>query len=220
MEASSAGRSKDWLVPLTGVLFVALVIVAAIITGDPPDATEDSAQEVLDFYADNEDELFLGSLLFGLGAVALLFFAGWLRKVLRDAEGPGHILSTVAFGGAIVLAVGIATQATFTTAIADVADDIEDPVVFQTLNALSWGYWVPFAVGIITFFLATGISVVRHGALPKWLGWVAIVVGIVMFTPAFIVAGPVAGLWVLVVSIMSALRARPGGAPSAPAPAA
>ena len=217
MEAGTRRELRDWVAPLTGVLFVALVIAAAIIAGDSPDATEDTAEEVFSFYQENEDEQFVGGLLFGLSAVALLFFAGWLRRVLRDAEGPRGILSAVALAGAIVLAVGITTAATFSIAIADVADDIEDPVVFQTLNALSWGYWVPFAAGVITFLVATGVSVVRHGALPKWLGWIAIVVGVLMFTPAFIVAAPLAGLWVLAVSIMGAIRGRGGGAPSAPA---
>ena len=201
-----------------GVLFVVLVIVSAIVVGETPDATEDTADEVLSFYEENEGEVFIGSVLFGLGGVALLFFAGWVRRLLRDAEGPHGILSAVAFAGAIVLAVGIASSAAFSIATADVADDIEDPVLFQTLNALVWGYWIPFAVGVITFLVATGISVIRHGALPKWLGWVAIVVGILFFTPAFIVAAPLAGLWVLVVSIMGAMRGRGGGAPSAPPP--
>jgi hypothetical protein len=198
--------------PLMGVLFVALVAAGAIIVGETPDATEESAQEVLDFYADDNDKIAGGSLLFGLSSVPLLFFAGWLRRLLRDAEGPGGTLSAVALAGATVLAAGIATAAAFNFAIADVADDIEDPVVFQTLNALSWGFWLPFAVGVITFLVATGISVVRHGALPSWLGWIAIVAGVLFFTPAFIVAAPLAALWVLVVSVMGVIRAREGGA--------
>jgi hypothetical protein len=203
--------------PATGILFIALLVAGLVIVGETPDATEDSAQEVRDFYVEDDDKVFLGSILSGLGGVFLLFFAGWLRRVLRDAEGPGGILSAVSFGGAIVLAVGIATAATFSIAIADVADDIEDDVVFQTLNALVWNYWVPWAVGMITFLVGSGISIVRHGALPKWLGWVAIVVGIVFFTPAFIVAAPLAGLWVLVVSIMGIMRARRATASGAPA---
>lgn len=219
VEATTGDRLKAWLAPLAGTVFVVLVVLAAIVAGDPPDATEESAQEVFEFYADNEDEQFGGALLFALAGVFLLFFAGWLRMVLRGAEGPGGMLSAVAFAGAIILVAGIATSAAFTIATADVAGDIEDPIVFQTLNALSWGFWAPIAVGVITFFVATGVSILRHGAFAKWLGWVAIVIGILMFSPAFIVAAPAAGLWVLFVSITAALRARGGGAPPAPGPA-
>ena len=34
----------EWLAPLSGILFVALVIVGFAITGETPDPTEDSAQ--------------------------------------------------------------------------------------------------------------------------------------------------------------------------------
>ena len=54
----------------------------------------------------------------------------------------------------------------------------------QAINAIDWDYFIPLAVGLSTFLLATGISAVRHGALPKWLGWVAIVLGIATYTPA------------------------------------
>jgi hypothetical protein len=200
------GRIAGWFPPLCGILFIVLIVVGFALTGDAPDATEDSAQAVRDHYADDDDTIALGSLLVGLGCVFLLFFAGWLRRFLRDAEDAGGILSAVMFGGAILAAVGLGTSAAFSFAIADVADDIEDPIVFQTLNALSWGFWIPIAAGVITFAVAAGISVVRHGALPAWLGWVAIVAGVVMFSPAFIVAGPIVGLWILVVSVIGISR--------------
>jgi hypothetical protein len=220
VEATTTPGSRHWLPPLTGVLFLALVIAAGIIAGEVPDASEDSAEEVRAFYVDNDDEQFIGSFLFGFGGIALLFFAGWLRAHLRLAEGPSGILSAIGFAGAIVLAVGIAVQATLTIAIADVADDIEDPLVFQTLNALSWSFWVPFAVGTMTFFLANGLSVLRHGALARWLGWVAIAIMILAFTPLFFVAFPAAGLWILFVSVTSALRLRREAAVAGPAPPA
>jgi hypothetical protein len=211
------GSISRWFPPLCGILFIVLVVVGFAVTGDAPDATEDSAEEVLSHYADNDDSVALGSLLVGLSCVFLLFFAGWLRRVLRDAEDAGGILSAVSFGGAVLAAVGLASSAAFSFAIADVADDIEDPIVFQTLNALSWGYWIPIAAGVITFAVAAGISVVRYGAFPKWLGWVAVVAGVVMFSPAFIVAGPVVGLWILAVSIIGISRSQEGEARATPA---
>ena len=205
-------NARIWA-PLTGIVFVVLLIVGAVIVGETPDATEDSAQEVFDFYAEDDDKIALGSLLWGLGSVFLLFFAGWLRSVLRAAEGEGGVLSAVSLAGAIVLAVGIASSAAFSFAVADVADDVDDPIVFQTLNVLTWGYWIPFAAGVITFMVANGISIIRHGAFAAWLGWVAIAAGVLMFTPAFIVAAPVTGLWVLIVSVIGIGRARSATTP-------
>ena len=52
--------------------------------------------------------------------------------------------------------------------------------------------------------LATGIGVVKSGILPKWLGWVAVAIGIVAATPAGFVAAIAAALWILVSSMMLA----------------
>jgi hypothetical protein len=194
-------------VPLTGVAFVALVVAAILISGDPPDSTEDSAQEVVDFYQDHEEEQFLASVLGTLGGVFLLFFAGWLRKVLRDAEGPGGALSTVFFGGAVAFAVAWAVGASINVSLANNADDI-DPVAMQALNALSWDYFLPFALGLAVMMLAAGISIVRHGALAAWLGWVAIVLGVASVTPAGFFAFLLAGVWILMVSVLLSRRAR------------
>jgi hypothetical protein len=57
--------------------------------------------------------------------------------------------------------------------------------------------------------MASGICAVRHGALPKWLGWGAIVLGITFLTPAFPVGLFGTGAWVLVVSIVWLARERP-----------
>jgi hypothetical protein len=200
-------RDQHWLLPLTGVLFVALVVVAFILLGEGQDATKKSAQEIADFYQDNEDEQTIGSFLIGLAGVVFLFFAGWVRKVLRDAEGPGGTLSAVSFAGAIVFVTGAAIGATINLALADLSDDL-DPVALQAINGISWDYFIPFAVGMSAFLLATGISAVRHAALPKWLGWIAIVLGVATYTPAGFFA-LLAGLaWILVASIMLTLRAR------------
>jgi hypothetical protein len=54
------------------------------------------------------------------------------------------------------------------------------------------------------FLIASGISIVRHRALPVWLGWAAIVIGVV--SPVEIVGIPAVLLWILIVSVMLAMR--------------
>ena len=63
-------RDQHWLLPLTGLLFVALVVVAFILLGEGQDATEKSAEQIADFYQDNEDKQTIGSFLIGLAGVA------------------------------------------------------------------------------------------------------------------------------------------------------
>jgi hypothetical protein len=70
-------------------------------------------------------------------------------------------------------------------------------------------------LGILTFLLATGISVVRHGVLPKWMGWIAIVISFTAISPAFPVAGIGAVLLIIISSVMFSRRVRAAAAPGA-----
>jgi hypothetical protein len=200
-------RSAVWWAPLAGAVAVVLVIVGVIVAGEGPDATKDSAREVVDFYSDNKDSQMIGGFLFSLAALFLLFYGGSLRKVLRAGEGAGGTLSAVAFGGVVVFSVAAVTNSTLTLAAADLADDI-DPVAVQAINGLIWEYFLPFAVGMAALLIASGLSVIRHETLPRWLGWVALVLGIASATPAGFFAAIGGGLWIRVTSLLMARSAR------------
>jgi Domain of unknown function (DUF4386) len=208
-------RSRDWLAPLTGVVFIVLAIVGFAIQGEPPTAADDPVEEIVSHYVDNEGSVMFGSALATIAALFLVFFFGYLRKVLRAAEGEGGVLSLISFAGAVVLAVGVALDSTIAFALAETADDI-DPTAVQALQALWDNDFLPLALGVSLLMLATGLSVVRHGALPKWLGWVAIVIGVVGITPIGFFAFLVAAIWILVVSVMLTMRARAAQTPATP----
>ena len=211
-------KDRSWLAALTGIGFVALVIVGFTVGGEPPGADE-PVQEIVDFYADNETSVGIGVAVEGLAALALVFFGGFMRAVLRRAEGEGHMLSALALAGTTIVAVGLAFDATISITLLDAADDIE-PGGVQALAALWENDFVPFIVGAMVFILASGISILRHGALPKWLGWVAIGLAVISMTPIGFVGAIGIALWIGVVSVMLAVRERRTGAAAPAAPAA
>lgn len=198
--------NKEWLAPLTGVAFVGLVIVGFGVGGEPPSA-DSPVKEIVAHYSDNKDSVIVGAALLGVAATFLVFFGGYLRKVLSAAEGEGGVLSAVSLVGAAVMATGIAIDATITFALAEAADDIE-PAAVQALQALWDNDFIPIAVGTQVLLLSAGISILRHAALPKWLGAVAILLAVVGLTPLGFIAFLGGGIWILIVSVMLALRVR------------
>ncbi len=52
-------RSREWLVPLTGVGFVLLGIVSFIVGGEPKSADE-PVGEIVEYYVDNKDSIQVG----------------------------------------------------------------------------------------------------------------------------------------------------------------
>jgi hypothetical protein len=213
---------RSWIAALTGLAFMVLAIAGSVIMGDPPDPKDESLQEIVNFYKDNDTEIWIATLIQGAAATLLVFYGGFLRKVLRRAEGEGHMLSAVVLAGATIVAVGAALDATINIALVEEIDDIQ-PVAAQALSALWSNDWIVLLVGMQVFMLAAGLSIVRHGALPKWLGWVAILLGLVGMTPAGFVGFIGTGVWIVVTSILLAVRERrasaapPAEASSAPA---
>ena len=202
---------KEWLVPLTGVLFVVLVIVGFIVGGEPPDA-EEPAQEIVDFYVDDKDSVMAGAFILGLATVVFVFFANYLRTVFRTTSASATILV-----GAAIFAVGAAVDATLLVAMAEAADDIE-PESLQTIQAIWDNDFVPFAVGAAVFLISLAISILRTDVLPRWLGWVTLVLAVLSLTPLGFFAFPLTGLLILVLSVMLAVRARRTGAPPSGSP--
>jgi len=190
---------------LTGVAFVVVAIIAGIIGGEPPDA-DSPVQEIVDHYSDNETSIQVGAFVGAAAMVLLVFFGAYLRSVFSAAEGRGGMLSALTLVGTAIIAVGFAIDITISIALTEAVDDIE-PAAVQALQALWDNDFVPIALGILVFLIATGLSILRYGALPKWLGWVALVLAVVGFTPIGFIAFLGTGIWIAIVSVMLALRA-------------
>jgi hypothetical protein len=194
--------------PLTGILFVVLVIVAFVVGGETP-STDDSPQTIVSFYLDNDSEQSIASALLALACVPFLFFLGALRQALRAAGA----LSTVALLGGLMIVVGASIFAGIGFTLGDAADQLP-PSAVLTLNALNSDLFFTVAVGTAAFNLGLALAVLRHGGLPRPLGWLALVVGIVGLTPGGFFAFLATGIVVVWTSVALAQRAADAGPPT------
>jgi hypothetical protein len=199
------------LAPLTGLVFVAITVAVFAIGGSTPDP-HDTAQKVQSFYTKHHDKHMTLAFILMIAVPFLLFFASSLRNDLRRAGGTGQ-LANAAYAGGILAAAGFAILATVHLALADAGDSAKTVGTAQTLNVLDGNDFLPAAAGLAVLVLASGLAAVRHGGLPAWLGWVGIVIGIVMFTPAGFIAFLAAGVWIVIASIL--LTQARQGAPAA-----
>ena len=199
-------RDREWLVPLTGVAFIVLGIVSFIVGGEPKSADE-PVGEIVNFYVDNKDSVEAGAFIGVAATVLLVFFGAYLRRFLRAGAGEREMLSLISFVGIAIVAVGFAIDTTILIALSEAADDI-NPIAVQSLQALWDNDFVPLALGVLLFLWGTGLSVIRSGVLPKWLGWVMLVLGVLGLTPIGFVSAVGAAILVLVLSILLSVRAR------------
>jgi hypothetical protein len=208
-------QQSTWerLAPLTGLVFVAIV-VAVFATGGSTPGDHDTAREVQDFYGQHHDKHMLLAFIMAISIPFLLFFVSILRYELRRAGGTGQ-LANAAFAGGVLAAAGFGILAFVHLALADAGDSVKTIGTTQALNVLDNNDFLPMAAGMGVLVLAAGLSTVRHGGLPKWLGWVGVVIGVAAFTPAGFFAFLLSGIWVAIVSILLTL----GRQSTAPAPA-
>ena len=199
--------SREWLVPLTGILFVVLLVVSFILGGSPKGA-DSPAREIKQWYLDNKDSAEIGAFIGTVAAAVLIFFGAYLRKVLSAAEGEPAMLPILALIGLSIVAVGGAIDNMLLFATAEAADDIPATSV-QTIQAIWDNDFLPLLLGVIVFNWSVGLSVLRSGALPKWMGWAAIVFGVVSLAgPIGFIGSLGAAVWILIASVLLSLQTR------------
>ena len=150
-----------------------------------------------------------------IAAAFLPFFASTLRRALDWSGGTGR-LANASFGGGIIASGGLFLLSTIHIALADAAGKTT-PQVTQTLNVLDNNDFIPMSGGLGVLLIASGLAIVRYRALPAWLGWAGLILGIAIFTPAGFFAFLLSGLWIVVTSLV--LYAATPARPAEPAPA-
>jgi hypothetical protein len=198
------------LVPLTGVLAVAAIVASFVMLGETPDANA-PVNEVVSFYDKHDSDAQWASALLALGSLAFLIFSSTIAGALRRAQGETGGASALAHGGGIVFAAGLAIFAGLTFALGDVGNEIE-PSAAQAISVLNEDLYFPLAVGATAFLLGSAVAILKTGALPKWLAWLAIVGVVISLTPVGFIGIAVLGLFTVISSIVLSMRADTAGA--------
>jgi hypothetical protein len=198
------------LAPLTGIAAVGFFVAEALVSGDTP-TIDDSAHDIVAFWEGHVTQAELASGFMGLSAVAFVWFGASLRSALRGLGEGAERLGSIAHAGTVLIAVGLFTYASLGLALVHSVGDVPDSVT-QTLTAISGeDLFLVFAVGTALLVLSTAIAIMRYGALPRWLGWVSLVLGVVALVVVFLgalvpgvgyIAWLLLVLWIPTVSIL------------------
>ena len=199
----------QWRIALSGLAFVIVGVVSFLIIGDPPTPGDDSAREIVRFYEDNSTVVAVGSILACLAGVLFVVFGVYLRSVIRAAQpdADGDLVPMVLVAGTVVFATGLALDSALNVALIDTAGDVS-PAATEAISAV-WNNDFPvFATGQFMVVLALAWSILRHGILPKWMGWLAVALVVVTPTPIGFVGFLGSLLFFAIASVVLALRGR------------
>jgi len=200
-----------------------IVLLVAVLWPSGPNSNASGAS-VATYYADHDTSQNIMAYLFAAAAVLIVVFGAVLySRLLPGSKSRGLI--TVGFSGAVMVAVGAVLAAGTTISLTDAPTAIS-PAANQALNVASSDVpTIPILVGLILFMAGYGIAIVCGDVLPRWVGWVAIVLAVASLAgaigPVGFFAGLLAILWVAVVGVWLFVRewrssASPKPATSAP----
>lgn len=193
-----------------GIAYAVLAIVGNMLNtpADTPDASASLAVSGSWLIAHPPDTTrWVGELLVGLAFLCAIPFVVRLHTALRSAEGGNGLFSTIALdAGLVMIAVGFAAQLPVATAFY-YADKGIEPQLVGVLLALN-GLAFVTAWAIYSLLLgASAIVILRTRALPRWLGWSAAAIAVLLLgSVPFAMSSPPTFLlffaWVVAVSVV------------------
>ena len=212
-----------------GIVFVVALLAEAVISTGLPINQDDSAAKIARALQDHRETVLVAAYLSAVYAVAFVIYLARLHDRLRGvSQRPGVLHSLVLIGGVLMVALhgvsDIGIYGLLGGKLATYAAQ-HDQGLSYTLYLLTFALdSVGDAFGSV-FLIAAGVLVIQSRVLPRWLAWIAVVSGTLLFLQGFGLGGVIGTyglvldligfvlflLFVLVSSVISIREQRPAG---------
>lgn len=202
----------EQLAALAGILAVALWIVGIAISESTNLPDRDQPVEILTWYDQDSSTILASGFVFQLGALAFLIFMTALRSRLWWTEGGSGFLTTLAYAAGVAVSIFLLAMPA-----ADMSGALNEgdltPQAAQALNSIPDIFFIGAELSAALLLIAVGLLAILLRALPKWLGWVSLLLALWLLIPPIGWAGLLLGvpLWTVLVSVL--LWMRPAGEP-------
>jgi hypothetical protein len=189
----------------TGIVFVVALLAETLISAGLPINQDDSAAKIAGALRDHRNTVLIAAYLSVVYAVAFVIYLAKLHDLLRDVtQLPRFLPTLVLIGGVLLVALhgvsDIGIYGLLGGKIATYAAQ-HDQGLSYTLYLLTFALdSVGDAFGSV-FLIATGLLVIQSRVLPRWLAWISVIGGILLFLQAFGLGG-VIGTYGLVLDLI------------------
>jgi hypothetical protein len=198
--ASSTWKRYAWIAGILYVIALVAETVVGLLGGSV--SQNDSAAKIASVLYDHRERLLVITYLSVVYAAMFLIYLGRLYDLLRGNTDRSRFLgSLVLAGGALFIALhavsDIGINGLLGAKLASFGFQ-HDQGMSYTLYLLTYGLDSVGDVFGSLFAFAAGVLVIEHGVLPRWLGWVSILAGILFFLQGFGLGGVIASFGLVV----------------------
>ena len=189
------------LLPLSGIAFVALVVLSTLVGGTTPDPAAPAA-EVVSFYGDDGRHR-IATVLLGASAPFLVFFACSLASLRASSDaGLRAVWRRVVLAGAGAAGAVIAATVLIHLALIEEADRGAAPAAVQALNVLDGHSVYALMIAFGVMMLGAAGWLFEPERADRWLAWSALVLGVSLYLPFVgFLALVLTAVWIVAASV-------------------
>jgi hypothetical protein len=194
------------LAALSGLVAVALWVIGVVLE-EVSNLPGEDPNEILSWFQDESNTILSGAFIFMLGSLFFLIFVGALRVRLVRAESESAFLSAIAFGAGLVV-VALTLLIPGPNLAGALAKDDLTPEAAQALTVVDDAFFVGAELAAALLLVATGLAILRYGALPRWVAWISFLFALWLLIPPIGWAGLLVGvpLWTIIVAVLLWMR--------------
>jgi hypothetical protein len=193
MRTSREWERYSWA---AGIVFVIALVAEIVVALGVALTQNDSAAKIANGLHAHETRLTVIACLSVVYAVMFVIYLSALQNLLRGDTDRTRILgSLLLVGGMFFVTLHAISDIGITGLVAAKLASYgaqHDPGLSYTLYLMTFALESVGDVFASLFALATGLLVLRSGVLPRWLGWVSIIAGSMLFLQGFGLGGLIA----------------------------
>ena len=189
------------LLPLSGIVFVGLVLVTSIaLNSDAPTSTATGA-ELASYYAENDIAQGIASFLIAAAVLFLVLFAVALASLPPNDD--ERLWQRALVGGSVLAGTIFLITGIVNFALVDGATNDASGEALQALSLFLGNNWVGFNAGLGVMMIGAAGTLLARPRAHAALGWTALVLGIALFIPFVdFIALLLTAIWIIVASIV------------------
>jgi len=203
-----------WMGLVGLAIFVLFVVGFGVLSGNSPGENA-SGQSLVTYWNAHQTIGWVQIPVIGLGLALMVLFVSQLRDVLSGAADDCGPLPSVAYAAGIIFVSDLVVAGALLHIPLLLAAHNHQANIAQTLNFVGLNNELLLLFGMALLTLSTGLAILTGSLLPKWLGWVSIVVGLACC------AGPVSflgfllgGVWLPVLGFVIRARTKTSAQPA------
>jgi hypothetical protein len=190
--------AKEWerYAWLAGIVFVIALVAEIVVAIGVELSQNDSAAKIANGLHAHETRLIVTACLSVVYAVTFVIYLSALHRLLRgDSDRTRALGSLVLIGGVLFVTLHAISDVGITGLVGAKLASYgaqHDPGVSYALYLMTFALESVGDVFGSLFAFATGVLVLRSGVLPRWLAWVSILAGSMLFLQGFGLGGIIA----------------------------